>query len=263
VANLRSATVHALAIACVVQAACVHVPSELGSLGAGQASATVLPVQFTLLSWNLHKQRHPRFEAELLRFGVGVELLVLQEAVEWEPVWSLLPGEHAWTLVIAFEYGCDRTAAGVATGSVAAPLRQQPLLSPIREPLLRTPKSSLATWFEVEGERGPMLLVNLHGINFRPAGALDAQLRELDPLLAAHEGPLVVAGDFNTWSGRRREILAAFVARHRLRSAYEDRPRPRLHDDVYVRDLLVLDAEVLASRSSDHDGLRVELEVAP
>ncbi|MFO7563230.1 MAG: endonuclease/exonuclease/phosphatase family protein [Enhygromyxa sp.] len=221
-----------------------------------------LPAEFVLLSWNTHKQRHPRFEAELRRFEVGVDVLLLQEATQVRPVWSLVAEDRAWTLVVAFEYGRGEIATGVATGTLASPVREQALLSPAREPLLGTAKSSLASWIELDGEPQPLLLVNLHGINFRLAGALDAQLRELDELLEAHLGPAVVAGDFNTWSGSRRKILADFADRHKLVSAFDGRPRGRLHDDVYVRGLEVVDAEVLRSRSSDHDALRVELRSA-
>lgn len=249
-------------ITSVLVTSCVHASLEPASLGAGQASATVLPAEFTLLSWNTHKQRHRRFEAELRRFAAGVELVLLQEATEADPVWSLLPNAHAWTLVVAFEYGRASLANGVATGSTVTPTREQALLSPTREPLTCTPKSALVSWVELADDGGSLLLVNLHGINFRRAAALDAQLRVLDELLAAHSGPAVVAGDFNTWSRARREVVAAFASRHELVSPFAGGPDLRF-DNVYVRGLTIVAAEVLTSRSSDHDALRVELARAP
>jgi endonuclease/exonuclease/phosphatase (EEP) superfamily protein YafD len=250
----------ATAIACVLASGCVHPRLEPASLNAGRAGVELLPAEFALLSWNTHKQRDPRFEAELARFATDVELLLLQEATEAEPVWSLLPSAHAWTLVVAFEYGRDELATGVATGSAATPMREQALLSPHREPLTCTSKSALVTWVELEGDGGSLVLVNLHGINFRRAAALDAQLRTLDELLEAHSGPAVVAGDFNTWSRARREVVEAFALRHRLRSPFANVADLRF-DNVYVRGLTIIAAEVLPSRSSDHDALRVELAI--
>jgi endonuclease/exonuclease/phosphatase (EEP) superfamily protein YafD len=244
----------------VLASGCVHPSLGPETLAAGQAAASQLPAEFELLSWNVHKQRSRRFEAELLRFGADVELLLLQEAIEAEPVWSLLPAEHGWTLVVAFEYGRADVATGVATGSVAVPLREQALLSPVREPVLRTPKSALLSWVEIEGAGESLLVINLHGINFRRAPALEAQLRAFDEPLDAHAGPVIVAGDFNTWSARRREVVETFAARHRLASPFRGEPEPRL-DNVYVRGLDVREAEVLKSRSSDHDALRVTLEL--
>jgi endonuclease/exonuclease/phosphatase (EEP) superfamily protein YafD len=237
--------------------ACVRPSMAPELVEVGTASVAALPVEFELLSWNTHKQRHRLFEAELRRFSAGVELLALQEVTEREPVWSMLPPDHAWSLVIAFTYGRHDFATGVATGSVADPLLEEPLLSPIREPLTRTPKSALLTWVAVEGASESLLLVNLHGINFRTAAALDAQLDTLEPFVADHRGPLIVAGDFNTWSRRRRAAVEAFAARHDLISPFS---KTRF-DDVFVRGLEIRGAEVLRSRSSDHDALRVELRV--
>lgn len=240
--------------------ACVHTRNEPTSLGAGLAAAPALPAQFTLLSWNTHKQRDPRFEAELAYFTADVELVLLQEAIEVEPVWSLLPEMRGWTLVVAFEYGRGEIATGVATGSAATTVREQALLSPHREPLVRTPKSALVSWIEIEGADQPLVLVNLHGINFRRAARLAAQLQMLDPLLDGHPGPAIVAGDFNTWSRARREVVEAFAQRHRLSSPFDEWAKLRF-DNVYVRGLTVVSAKVLPSRSSDHDALRVELEL--
>lgn len=248
------------AIAWVLASGCVHASREPSTLDAGRASAEALPTEFTLLSWNTHKQRDRRFAAELVRFAAGSELLLLQEAIEHDPAWSLVPDGHAWTLVVAFELGRAEVATGVATGSSATPQRERALLSPHREPLTCTPKSALVSWLSVAGAAEPLLLVNLHGINFRRAARLDAQLQTLDPLLEVHAGPVVVAGDFNTWSRRRREVVDAFARRHGLRSPFDERVDLRF-DNVYVRGLAVVDAQVLPSRSSDHDALRVELAV--
>jgi endonuclease/exonuclease/phosphatase (EEP) superfamily protein YafD len=233
----------------------IHDPSMLA---AGQAELDALPAEFTLLSWNTHKRGGPRFEAEFERFAAGVELLALQEASQADPAWSVLPSLWAWTLVVAFEAGHARSGSGVATGSLAAAEDERALLSPGREPLTATPKSALLSWIPIVGEPEPVLLVNLHAVNFRPAAALEAQLRTLEPALEAHAGPLIVAGDFNTWSRRRRAVVEAFVARHRLISAFAEAEDPRL-DHVYVRGLEVRVAAILPSRSSDHDPLRVEL----
>lgn len=239
---------------------CVTPSLEPSILHAGQARTAELPSEFELLSWNVHKQRDRRFNAELLQFSTGVELLLLQEATEAAPVWTLQLEQRIWTLVVAFVVGREPLASGVATASTADPVRHKPLLSASREPVFCTPKSALLTWIELEGTSSSLLLVNLHGINFRPAKALAAQLRQFDAAIAAHDGPLVVAGDFNTWSRRRRAVVDAFAKRHRLVSPFREIIGRRL-DNVYVRGLLIRSVEVLDSRSSDHDALRVELSL--
>jgi endonuclease/exonuclease/phosphatase (EEP) superfamily protein YafD len=244
---------------------CVYPRLEPAILELGEAEVAELPAEFDLLCWNIHKQRKRTFTDELRRFGTGIELFVLQEAIEDPRAWTLTPGARTWTLVIAFEYGRDRVATGVATGSAAAPVDERALLSPVREPVIRTPKSTLLSWIEIVGSAQPLLLVNLHAINFRMAPALAAQLQSLDAVIEAHRGPLVVAGDFNTWSRRRRVVVEAFVARHALMRAFPGITEVTRFDQVYLRGLVVRDARVLQSRSSDHDALRIELAlpVAP
>jgi endonuclease/exonuclease/phosphatase (EEP) superfamily protein YafD len=237
---------------------CVHPSLEPTILTADQARTAELPAEFELLSWNVYKQRRPRFEDELLRFSAGVELLLLQEATEEAPLWPPQAGQRAWTLVVAFELGRERKASGVATGTTATPVRERALLSPVREPLTRTPKSALLTWIELEHHDAALLLVNLHGINFRRAAALEAQLREIGEAIAGHLGPLLVAGDFNTWSPRRRAVVSEFAERHGLESPFAALPGRRL-TDIYLRGLQVRAVEILPSRSSDHDALRVDL----
>ncbi len=241
---------------------CVH-PSEVPmTIDAGKAETQQLPSRFDLVSWNTHKQRHRGFSTELERFAAGAELLLLQEAVDVPPAWTELPAARAWILVVAFELRRHTVKTGVATGSTADPRRWQAMLTAKTEPFANTPKSSLLTWFDVDGASASLLVVNLHGINFRSAPALDAQLRALDGPISAHSGPVLVAGDFNTWSGNRREVVEEFVARHGLSTVFADGEAPRL-DHVYVRGLVVHATQVLDSRSSDHDAVRVELELAP
>jgi endonuclease/exonuclease/phosphatase (EEP) superfamily protein YafD len=247
-----------LGLACVLGPACVHPNATPVSLAAGQAETAELPAEFELLCWNTHKQRRRGFERELERFAEGAELVLLQEAVGVEPAWSQLDAARAWTMVVTFEYGRARVETGVATGTSATPVRERPELSPGTEPLVRTSKSALLTWVALAGAEAPLLLVNLHGINFRPARFLAEQLDELDEAIAAHPGPVILAGDLNTWSPARREVVRAFIERHALRSVFADDEEPRL-DAVYVRGLEVRKAEVIDTRSSDHPALRVGL----
>lgn len=241
---------------------CVHINAAPETLGAGQAELDRLPANFELLSWNAHKQRHRDFERVLLRHAEGVELVLLQEAVGAEPPWARLDGSRRWTMVVPFEYGRARVETGVATGSRAALLGEQPELSPGTEPLVGTRKSALLSWIELTDAEAPLLLINLHGVNFRPACFLAAQLGEFDAVILAHPGPVIVAGDLNTWSSARREVVRAFAERHGLRSAFDDGDAPRL-DAIYLRGLEVREAEVIDTRSSDHPVMRVELAPAP
>ncbi len=80
----------------------------------------------------------------------------------------------------------------------------------IGEPLIVVPKSAVISWFRVAGQREPLAVVNIHAINFAlTLGAYQAQLAALADVLARHRGPVIFAGDFNTWTKARRAALSA------------------------------------------------------
>ncbi len=55
-------------------------------------------------------------------------------------------------------------------------------------------------------------MVNFHGVNFS-FGVTDfqKQIDQITRVLAIHEGPVIVSGDFNTWRKTRLEIIESFA----------------------------------------------------
>ncbi len=202
--------------------------------------------RFVVVCWNIHKNAEAA--AALAQLAPEADLALLQESTLAGP-----PG-HA-TLVVAFRRARDERPAGVMTMSQATPTSSTALLSDTREPLVHTPKSALVTRIPL-ARGGALLVANVHGVNFRRAQALAGQLQELDPLLRAHAGPVIVAGDFNTWSRARRDVLSEFSERHALTSVFVGADAPRL-DAILYRGLRPESSRVIPSRHSDHDALRV------
>ncbi len=137
------------------------------------------------------------------------------------------------------------------------------------EPLLRLPKSAMITRYEVTGAVQKLAVANVHSINFTLGlGAYRAQLEAIARELAAHRGPLIVAGDLNTWSAARLAIVEDVMQRLGLVSVpagIDTRSRflGRHVDHVFVRDLEVVHAEAPEVASSDHNPVLVALRVAP
>ncbi|NMU84205.1 hypothetical protein HKB16_15060, partial [Vibrio parahaemolyticus] len=72
-----------------------------------------------------------------------------------------------------------------------------------KEPWLRLPKSALYSQYHLSnGEK--LAVVNVHAINFT-VGTKEyvSQLTALEMLLKHHVGPILFAGDFNSWSESR------------------------------------------------------------
>ena len=175
----------------------------------------------------------------------------------------------------------ERSATGVLTLSQVAPTRSEVMQTRWREFFLATPKVALATEYPLSnGAR--LLAVNVHCLNFERWGTLKlrAQLTALKVLVAKHTGPVLLAGDFNTWNQRRLRLVKDLARELQLVEVGEfpgnlktgDRQSAVLNwllgidrtlplDRIYYRGLSPLSATVLPFTSSDHRALQVTFAV--
>jgi endonuclease/exonuclease/phosphatase (EEP) superfamily protein YafD len=84
--------------------------------------------------------------------------------------------------------------------------------------------------------------------------------------LERHDGPAILAGDFNTWSEARHEVLVEIASRLNLRSVVLDPDGSRLAlgrhlDHFYFRGFTLVRATSPPVKSSDHNPILVELEL--
>ena len=217
-----------------------------------------------LMIWNIQKARSAGWSDDFLRLGMPMDILLLQEAHLTEPFSTAIrqSGFH-WSMAHAFSYSGAGT--GVLTASRTPASRT--CLTKQAEPLLRLPKSALITWYALGDAGGELLLANLHGINFSTGtGRFSEQLNEVADILRSHEGPLILAGDFNDWSERRSAILESLAGELgllRLALSKDARSRHfgRPVDHVFYRGLDVLEARSETVTSSDHNPLLVRFRI--
>ncbi len=223
-----------------------------------------------VVSWNIHKALDPGLAAELGRLVEerAPHVLALQEARPELPIPVGFAGHHA----TSFRRGLVGPEEGVMTVARAAVRTAHRVRSSERELRLLTPKAALISQLPLSDGR-ELCLVNVHGLNFDPTGRqLARQLGELRERVAHLRGPVVVAGDFNTWNDRRmgavqdlahaldlEEVAPDFPGgtkgRIPLRKARETLGLDhRLHlDRLFVRGLVPVHAAWMDSfRCSDH-----------
>jgi endonuclease/exonuclease/phosphatase (EEP) superfamily protein YafD len=216
--------------------------------------------RFRVLTWNVHRAGDTGWRKDFVRFAADHDVLALQEAHFTDDLYGVLWDQHYnWRLSASFQlFNVD---TGVLTAS-RAPVQQACTMRET-EPLTRIPKSTLTTTHRIAGVAEPLLMANLHGINFTVGtSAFEHQLNAVAAVLARHNGPVILAGDFNTWSAARRAILASVVARLGLTSvvpADDQRTRFLGHpvDGMYYRGLEVIDAAAFPVTSSDHNPMSV------
>jgi endonuclease/exonuclease/phosphatase (EEP) superfamily protein YafD len=220
--------------------------------------------EFKIVSWNIAKGRTEGWLDDLRSLAQGAQLVMLQEAVftdamrqpHAEPIyWSFSPG-----------YQTPAYRSGVMTLSRVEPTMICSLSS--REPWLRSPKTTSITQFRYHADREPVLVVNMHAINFTlGVHAYTQQLETIGTVLADHAGPIIFSGDLNTWNAARARALEAMTAELGLVAVtfepdHRTRRFGRALDYVFVRGLEVRDSRTVEVDTSDHNPLIMTLAIA-
>lgn len=215
---------------------------------------------FTLLNWNIQKTIQPGWQAMLEQQAVKADVVLLQESVDSAAMQSWLQQhEHAWQQVIAFRY--EGQGAGVMTASQQADVYSCSARFP--EPTTRIPKSTLVSLFPLQGSRYPLLIVNVHAVNVELGMAsYRDQIKRIGQWVRKYPGPVVVAGDFNTWSERRMSLLQQQMSRLGMSAvAWQPDQRSLVRnlplDHIFYRGLKVQSSTVERTTASDHHPMQV------
>jgi endonuclease/exonuclease/phosphatase (EEP) superfamily protein YafD len=154
---------------------------------------------------------------------------------------------------------------GVKTGSTVAAQQHYFSVSKHSEPVSQTKKMLLASLYPLPTLGQSLLVVNSHLINFVSFEKFRAHLDQVFHTLENHNGPILLAGDFNTWNGKRLRYFNQLATSFSLEEVKIDR-KPRLNhlfhhlDHIYFRGLEVVNAHVHTNiHSSDHYPISLSL----
>jgi len=226
---------------------------------------TLDETEFTLASWNIYKGNKEGWMEDLLLLSDSSDLILLQEAYLTQELRQfLITTRHDWNMISAFRY--QGIHAGVMTMGHIPPIVS--CSRRVYEPLALLPKSSLVTYYPIKNTQQTLLIANIHAINFTlGTGRFSQQLMEIKSLLAEHKGPIVFAGDFNTWSDQREAVLEQIIGDEKLGllkvefvSTVEHLVWGHRLDHIFFRGLKVISAEIIPVESSDHYPLKVHFE---
>ena len=222
------------------------------------------PRAIRVLTWNIHKEGDAGWDRDLAQFLAANDLVLLQEAVLSPALLDLLESQTLrFTMASSFLY--QDVDVGVLTAAHVLPVASCTEL--VVEPWLRIPKSASVAWFALEGTTQTLAVVNVHAINF--ALSLDVYREQFDGLVAAlrnHDGPIIFAGDFNTWTDARLAVVLEAAAKLRVTAipfAEDLRSLFLGHqlDHMLVRGLDVVQAAAIAVKSSDHNPVTATLRL--
>ena len=238
--------------------------TEQCSAALGQGFSTEgeeLAGELEILSWNIQKASNLGWAEDLASFSDGVDLAFIQEASLQAQISQVIPRDLYEAFAAGYTTANQET--GVMTLSASSPSVHCNLTS--WEPWLGTPKATSITEYPLQDRDDRLLTINLHAVNFA-LGLEDfqAQFRALTDVLSRHQGPVILAGDLNTWSNDRQSLVDEFMLKHGLGPvAFEPDLRTtafgRALDHIYVRGMQAQFARVIPVTSSDHNPLRVRL----
>lgn len=222
---------------------------------------------FNLLCWNVAKMRRTHMHKEYLRHTIeseNIDILLLQEVKKelsreldiYDYSYVLSPNiqtrNHMFGVLSAFKFSCENDIS---------------MLTQKKELAYMTHKTSLITEHKmVQGQK--LLIVNLHAINFVKSSDFYSELNSIKLALISHKGPMIVAGDFNTWNRKRLIFLKEFTEALALKEVtFKDNTHLKkvfsyCLDYIFYRDLKLIHSKVLDSKKiSDHNPIMAGFEV--
>ncbi|WOT03639.1 endonuclease/exonuclease/phosphatase family protein [Shewanella youngdeokensis] len=211
-----------------------------------------------IATWNIYKQTKDDWLSVLTTLTDRTELLLLQEvsqSVELTQQLEIL--KEAWVLSKAFVY--EGEPIGVMNISAGYPISSCSYR--LAEPLIKYPKSLLISHYLLS-DSSQLLVINIHSVNFTLGlKAYRQQLEIVATAMNSHTGPIILAGDLNTWSQERLSYIQELVKQAGLTEAIpKDDSRTTFMgsplDHIFYRELQLVNTESIVTDSSDHNPVK-------
>lgn len=210
--------------------------------------------EFTVVTWNAHKLEDQNFIPDLISISRQADVLLIQEAMHETDLQNTFTSQFDFSFSFNMSF-CDNknAATGVLNASRYLLEFNQTLVSPKNEPVTNTPKVSGYSSVLVP-EIGRIHIINTHGLNFNMGSDFKKQIDHITSFIQKLSGPVIWAGDFNTWSSDRMNYLnqkTTSVSLKHLQPKNDNRGQKL--DHIFVRGLKFIEAEVMNDyKSSDH-----------
>ncbi|WP_428848284.1 endonuclease/exonuclease/phosphatase family protein [Shewanella olleyana] len=210
--------------------------------------------------WNIYKQKKLNWQPVLTELTQNNDLVLLQEA-KLNRTFQQYLEEKQFHVVMAKGFKLMNVPMGVM--NVSTQPANEACAYQTTEPLIRFAKSTLVSRYPLStGEQ--LLVINLHGVNFDVRlTSFEAQFKQILSKVTAHRGPVILAGDFNTWRDGRLDIVKQLAHGLRLEEAqYKVDFRKRVFglplDHLYYRGLSLINANSNETTASDHNPIQTQ-----
>ncbi|MBI2518766.1 MAG: endonuclease/exonuclease/phosphatase family protein [Bdellovibrio sp.] len=243
------------------------------SLGADLDPARALdPNEVDILVWNTYKAKNPSWSADYAFLSLDKEIVVLQEAFLNAPMKEAFENQDTfhYKMATSFVYKKSKIPTGTATGATVYPVKHYYKKTRDVEIIGLTPKALMFTEYPLRGRGDTLLVINIHALNSVPAFILKRHLEDGAVEIAKHHGPVIFAGDFNTWSSLKIKTMRKVMntvgmsevqfpnGGERMRASITN----KIIDYIFVRGLEASDSWVWGNlQGADHKAMTVRLKV--
>jgi endonuclease/exonuclease/phosphatase (EEP) superfamily protein YafD len=217
--------------------------------------------EITLVTWNAHKLEDKNLIPDLKRLSESSDIIFIQEAMHSTKL------QNTFSSLFPFSFSfhksfctSNKQATGVMSAARFELQNSLTIVSPDTEPLTFTPKVSSYSQLMINNQI--VHLINTHALNFNTGSSFERQMDQLAGFISQLSGPVIWAGDFNTWSPGRKNYLNKIAQSLQLEHLKPEKdPRYLILDHIYIRGMTALKTEVLPEKSSDHAPLRATLKL--
>jgi endonuclease/exonuclease/phosphatase (EEP) superfamily protein YafD len=232
-----------------------------------------------ILNWNIHKEGNLSEWKKVITHIVKdkkPDFILLQEVRLDGKVGDFISKDlkYGWEFSPNLYQGKYDAYSGVLTASHIKPKMVESALSNETELFSKIQKTVLFTKYPIGSPSLELLVVNIHGININiDLDGFKEQIRYIAEVVMRHDGPVILAGDFNTWKEARLDHLSKLVKEMELvkidfgsNADYVETMFGNPLDHIFISkeklEVIKGSQDVIVDiKSSDHSPLFVELRI--
>ena len=221
--------------------------------------------KITLLNWNVHKNNHSikwLHDFQYILNHYSPNIITFQE-YKTKSQKSILDSHKDYGYGFFPNINIYEEDYGLINASTSNIYDFDYMFSEHVEPIIKTPKISFLTQYKTQ-DNNKLTIINTHMINFVKIKKYISQIRQIENLIYSHER-VILAGDFNTWSQKRMNILKHMTKELKLKHIsfeidhHKKRYLSHPLDHVFYKGLKATKAEVLQQfKTSDHKPIVVD-----
>ena len=223
------------------------------------------PENISVMNWNIHKNKGENWDNDFNSLSKGQDIIIIQEAYLDDRLRrALSQQDRFWSLNAAF-YLYEKPS-GVLMASTFKPYYTCGYR--VLEPIIRLPKSVLFHYYKMKGCQQTLLVADIHGINFTLGiRVYRRQMEMLEKIAAEHQGPMIIAGDFNNWNNERKAIInqmqsALSLKSSKIKKSNQTHVFGSVIDHIFYRGLVPLLSTSKMVTSSDHNPILIRFRLA-